>query len=58
MLSVDMRMTYLADISKIKNINRNSEHGVDHGHDLSVFRTRDGIAVPKTNNIMLKVTQG
>ena len=53
-----MRVTYLADVSKIKNINRNAKHGVDHGHDLSVFRTRDGIAVPKTNNIMLKVTQG
>lgn len=53
-----MRVTYLTDVSKIKNINRNAKHGVDHGHDLSVFRTRDGIAVPTTYNIMLKVTQG
>ena len=51
LLSVDMRMTYLADISKIKNINRNSKHGVDHGHDLAVFRTWDSIAIPSIHKI-------
>ena len=44
-----MRLTYLANISKIKNINRNSKNGVDHGHNLSVFGPRDGIAVPRYN---------
>ena len=46
-----MRLTHLADISEVKNINWNSKHSIDHGHNLAVFRTRDGIAVP--SNIKL-----